>query len=187
MSETYPKMKRINIIVCCDKDWGIGKNGVLPWKNIEEMKIFKTKTIGNGNNCVIMGRKTFESIPEKFRPLSERQNWILTSQSSSTLCQQCSAYLENNVEIFNTHYEIIHSISNPNHRQYDAYWIIGGESVYHFFMTFYKDLIHEIHLSLLEQSYQCDNFFPLLQNDNYEKIIEDHYDGFTHYVFRRKN
>ena len=46
------------------------------------MKLFKDKTIGNKNNCVIMGKNTFMSIPEKYRPLSQRHNVILTRDYS---------------------------------------------------------------------------------------------------------
>lgn len=61
---------------------GIGSNGSLPWKLPNEMKHFSKLTIGDGycNNAVLMGRKTWESIPAKFRPLPRRFNIVLTSQ-----------------------------------------------------------------------------------------------------------
>ena len=82
--------KPLNIIVCCDNKMGIGKNNKLPWNISSEMKLFKEKTIGGGNNCVIMGRNTHLSIPKKYRPLSRRHNCIVStsyhlSREESTL------------------------------------------------------------------------------------------------------
>ena len=69
--------KLLKIIVCCDNNYGIGNKNDLPWKIKSEMEIFKT--IGNGNNCVIMGSKTYMSIPSQFRPLKERMNYVMTN------------------------------------------------------------------------------------------------------------
>ena len=70
-------------ILACTHNGGIGLNGKLPWRLKEDMKLFKriTTTIQNPNdegkqNAVIMGRKTWESIPNKFRPLPNRINII---------------------------------------------------------------------------------------------------------------
>ena len=74
--------KSLKIIVCCDAKEGIGFEDKLPWNIAEEMRLFRDKTIGNKNNCVIMGRATFESIPEKYRPLKERKYWLLQCPSA---------------------------------------------------------------------------------------------------------
>eukprot|EP01031_Cornospumella_fuschlensis_P034236 gene34235-41442_t len=67
---------------------GIGYKGGLPWRIAEDMKFFQkvtssTETTGT-QNAVIMGRKTWESIPEKFRPLKDRLNVVLTSNCEAT-------------------------------------------------------------------------------------------------------
>lgn len=69
----------ISIIVACDKNRAIGKAGTLPWDIPSDLKRFKNLTTGHP---VIMGRKTWESIPEKFRPLPERTNIIVTRDKS---------------------------------------------------------------------------------------------------------
>ena len=65
------------IIVAHDLNQGIGTDNKLPW-HAEDMAYFKSLTIGNNKNAVIMGRKTWDSIPEKFRPLPNRQNIVLS-------------------------------------------------------------------------------------------------------------
>jgi dihydrofolate reductase len=65
--------KSIIIILAVDKENGIGKQGNLPWKLKSDMIYFRevtTTTLQKDKiNAIIMGRKTWESIPEKFRPL----------------------------------------------------------------------------------------------------------------------
>merc|ERR1712083_500353 len=83
---------RISLIVagCRVEDpklLGIGWNGDLPWKLSQEMKHFTklTKSGGAGKNAVLMGRKTWESIPSKFRPLRDRYNVVITTQKDYNL------------------------------------------------------------------------------------------------------
>ena len=74
----------ISLIVATDKNLGIGKNDTLPWRLKSEMKYFSDITQEKNSsysNIVIMGRNTWDSIPEKFRPLPKRINIILTSRS----------------------------------------------------------------------------------------------------------
>ena len=70
----------MNIIVAMCKNRGIGINGMIPWSLKEDMKFFKNKTIGNGNNAVIMGRNTFESISTT---LPKRRNYVISSTKSN--------------------------------------------------------------------------------------------------------
>eukprot|EP00747_Dinoflagellata_sp_TGD_P182980 gnl/TRDRNA2_/TRDRNA2_37574_c0_seq1.p1 gnl/TRDRNA2_/TRDRNA2_37574_c0~~gnl/TRDRNA2_/TRDRNA2_37574_c0_seq1.p1 ORF type:complete len:531 (-),score=122.29 gnl/TRDRNA2_/TRDRNA2_37574_c0_seq1:202-1719(-) len=73
----------ISVIVATTPKGGIGKDGALPWRIPEDMAHFKRVTLAKAEgstaqNAVIMGRKTWESIPEKFRPLAGRINVVLT-------------------------------------------------------------------------------------------------------------
>jgi dihydrofolate reductase len=56
----------------------IGRNGSLPWHLPEDMAHFRRTT---GHDAVVMGRRTWESLPERFRPLPGRRNIVLTRQS----------------------------------------------------------------------------------------------------------
>ena len=66
---------KISIIVAISKNNAFGKDNQLIWNLPKDMKFFMDTTLGHP---VIMGRKHFESIPEKFRPLKNRTNIIIT-------------------------------------------------------------------------------------------------------------
>ncbi len=59
----------------------IGRNGGIPWQLPEDLKRFKALTKGH---TVVMGRRTWESLPAKFRPLPGRRNIVLTRQRDFT-------------------------------------------------------------------------------------------------------
>ena len=90
-------MKFNLIVAACGKSLGIGLNGELPWKLKSEMKYFAEKTSKTKDidkiNAVIMGRKTWESIPLKFRPLKNRFNVILSRQADYSLNNKVSQTL----------------------------------------------------------------------------------------------
>jgi len=73
------------IMVAIDEAGGIGKDGDLPWQLSADMAHFKKMTQGAGKNAVIMGRKTWDSIPDKFRPLPHRRNVVLSRQQDLEL------------------------------------------------------------------------------------------------------
>ena len=76
------KKHPIYIIVAVDEKNGIGKGGKLPWHFKSDMAFFKDVTTRTSDpskkNTVIMGRKTWESLPVKFRPLPDRENRVVT-------------------------------------------------------------------------------------------------------------
>src|SRR3989344_7248852 len=72
----------ITLIAAISKNNVIGTEGRLPWHIPEDLKRFKTLTVGK---VVLMGRKTWESIPEKFRPLPGRTNVVVTRQADFPL------------------------------------------------------------------------------------------------------
>jgi dihydrofolate reductase len=74
-------MSPLTIIVAATKSNGIGQKSLLPWRLPKEMAYFArvTSAAPNGKmNSVIMGRKSWESIPKKYRPLKERVNVVVS-------------------------------------------------------------------------------------------------------------
>lgn len=74
------------VVVAATKDMGIGKDGKQPWKLPSDVKFFKDVTLTTSDlgkkNAVIMGRKTWESIPLEHRPFPGRLNVVLTRSGS---------------------------------------------------------------------------------------------------------
>lgn len=130
-----------NIIVAHDIFTGIGKNNKLPWPHIkDDMKRFTDVTVGNGNNAVVMGRKTYESLPERHRPLKKRDNYII------------SRSLTPSEHVFNN-FEQVKQLKD----KYDEVWIIGGEEIY---IQAVKELvIHKIFITFILQDFKCDRIF----------------------------
>ncbi len=106
-------MSNISIIVAVADNNTIGVNGDLPWDLPGDLKNFKKKTKGH---TVIMGRKCWESIPNKFRPLPNRTNVVLTRNSDYEL---------DNVEVRNDLEKAILEFS-----ELGDVFIIGGSDIY---------------------------------------------------------
>ncbi|KAF9270195.1 dihydrofolate reductase [Marasmius fiardii PR-910] len=122
-------MSRLTLIVAATKNNGIGQESRLPWRLPKEMSYFAkvTSSAPQGRrNVVVMGRNTWESIPTKFRPLSNRINVVITRQKdynlgtpeNDTLCITQQSYEEALRHLQN--------IRENVHRSF----IIGGATVY---------------------------------------------------------
>ena len=98
----------ISIIVAMDERGCIGVNDALPWHLSRDIKHFKDETKGK---TVVMGRKTWESIPEKYRPLPGRRNIVLT---------RTVGYIAAGAEVFT-------SIEGVGDIEEDLFVIGGGE------------------------------------------------------------
>ena len=70
---------KISFVVAASENNAIGKDNRLIWRLPDDMKFFKEKTIGH---CIVTGRKNYESIPDKFRPLPDRTNIVVTRSNA---------------------------------------------------------------------------------------------------------
>ena len=87
----------------------IGRDGDIPWQVPEDLTRFKELTIGH---TVVMGRRTWESLPARFRPLPGRRNVVLTHQSDMIAD---GATVVHNLD---------DGLTDPDT------WVIGGEQIY---------------------------------------------------------
>jgi len=147
------------IVAAIGRNNELGKDNQLIWKIPEDMKFFKQLTTGkitknnSKENYVVMGRKTFESLPGS---LPERTMVVLSSKN-----------LENNYDI-----ECYHSIEEVLNRfQNEDIYIIGGATIYEQFLP-YTD---EMYLTEIDSvDYEADAYFPYFETEewNKENILE---------------
>lgn len=129
----------VSIIVAVSDDWGIGKDNELLWNISEDLKRFKRLTTGKS---IIMGKKTWESLPRK--PLPNRRNIVLTDVPSE--CIDCSI----------TAYSIEDALGKcPDNEEV---FIIGGGSVYRQFMT----IADRLYITHVHRNSPADVYFPAI-------------------------
>lgn len=142
----------ISAIVAVDNNWGIGFNGDLLEHIPEDLRRFKELTF---NKVVIMGRKTWDSLPKK--PLPNRLNLVITRQGRFI----------DEMTIFLSLEEII---SRLNHLDNEDHWfIIGGGEIYKTLLPFCDN----VYVTKIFKTYdKVDTYFPNLDNDPNWEIKE---------------
>jgi dihydrofolate reductase len=153
-------IRRFKLIVAMCPNGGIGYKGRLPWPHCKaDMAHFAKRTTGGGNNAVIMGAKTWDSIPA--RPLRNRANLILSSQTPEQSEQ--SDQSDQSAHWFRTVPDLFAHLEAA---EYDEVWIIGGASIYEQFLAMHATgeiNIDEMCITTIDGVYVCDTFFPLLE------------------------
>ncbi|WP_185864621.1 dihydrofolate reductase [Blattabacterium cuenoti] len=147
----------IIIIASVSKNGFIGKNNKLMWHLPNDLKRFKTLTIGE---TIVMGRKTFNSIG---KILPNRENIILTK----------------NANFFKKKVKTISSIKEMSFFTYEKIFIIGGEEVY-------KSTINKadiIELTLVHQRFYGDAKFPIIDKKKWRKIHEFFYNKDENHLY----
>ncbi|XP_024879399.1 dihydrofolate reductase isoform X1 [Temnothorax curvispinosus] len=157
-SRVYLNMPpKLELIAAACENMGIGANGNLPWRLKTEMAFFTRMTTDtkdrNKRNVVLMGRRTWECIPGKYRPLKNRINMVLTSQllncgDEAIVCKSIPHALD-----------VISEMQN----QVERIWVIGGSSVYKSAME--SPHFGRLYLTRIKKKFECDTFFPLIPND----------------------
>ena len=174
-----------SLIVCCDKNYGIGKDNKLPWSYSKDMAFFKRKTMENIDNnkinVVIMGNNTYKSIPKSYKPLKNRFNLVLTKEKLTSNHE--------NLLYFNNIYDILLYIHEHKELFNDVY-IIGGNQIYNIFLDLY--IIQNIYITYIcEIDYNCDTFFNFNKYKKYYKFSQQdiyyEYDNLSNLEFKKKN
>ncbi|TKA29832.1 hypothetical protein B0A50_03196 [Salinomyces thailandicus] len=177
------KQLPLTLIVAATPTNGIGRNGGLPWPMLKkEMAYFarvtkrlptptstgstspinnnasrQTSMAGARKNVVIMGRKTWESIPTKFRPLKDRTNVVLSTKSRTEL-----GSVPDDVVVASN---ILHGLESLEQRVRNGEaapvgraFVIGGSSIYQAAMEL--EQTKAVLLTRIAKDYECDTFFP---------------------------
>jgi dihydrofolate reductase len=139
----------IKIIVARSSNGVIGRNGGLPWHLPTDLRRFSALTTGN---VVVMGRKTFESLPDKYRPLPNRMNIVLTRGNDQFDGATVVRTLEDAALL-------------AAQRLRDLY-IIGGASVY----LAGLEIADQVLVTQVEDSVNGDTYFPRLNPESWEEV-----------------
>jgi dihydrofolate reductase len=165
---------KVALIVAVDNENGIGKNNDLMWHLPDDMRFFKEKTTGH---VVVMGRKNWDSIPAKFRPLPNRENAVLTRNLT---------FSESGCKVFNSLEECFSEYSTVSDKKV---FIIGGGEVYK--LALESGYVTEMFITHVHKSFGADTFFPPFSMEDWtiETVLthdkdEKHEAGFTikHYT-----
>ena len=148
---------KMAMIVAMDEDGCIGHQGDLPWRLKSDMQRFKSLTEADGFNAVIMGRKTWDSLPDSFRPLPERINIVMSRDINWT-------HDEAEVALYHGR-----AIEIAYAEGCDECWVIGGAQIYEMFI----DRVEEIHVTTVHTSGSGDVKFPdWNRNEWAETVVE---------------
>lgn len=158
-------MQKISLIAAMAENRVIGLNNIIPWHLPEDFAFFKQYTL---HKPVIMGRKTWDSLPRK--PLPERRNVVITRQKN---------WQDNGAEVFGELNQAIKACENDS-----EIIIMGGAQIYEQAMDKATDLrITEIHLNT-----KGDAFFPKIDSSWQEIARQTHISktgltfDFVHYI-----
>ena len=176
---SHANRRHFQIVVAATKQLGIGSNGVMPWSLKEDMAYFKKLTSttrdSEKRNAVIMGRRTWESIPAKFRPLPGRLNLILSRSvgqeenlgALSNGAKQSCKTDETGVHMAHSLTSALEWLASPvNCKGVESVFVIGGGQVYQ--EAIQSDLCTVIHLTSIDKEFHCDTFFPPIDTNTYK-------------------
>ena len=147
------------IIVAVASNGIIGKGDSLPWPKLpEDMAHFKKTTLGH---TVVMGRKTWETLPTRFRPLSERFNIVMSRDPSyNALGAHVVSSLDDAIRLAN---------NNQHPKEDDVAFIIGGAQLYELALPLADELV----LTEIDTNFEGDASFPVWNRSDFDEIARD--------------
>jgi dihydrofolate reductase len=165
----------ISLIAALSKNRVIGKENDLPWHLPDDMKYFMQTTKGHH---VIMGRKNYDSIPEKFRPLPNRVNMVVTRQAN---------FVAPGCLIF---HDIKSAIEFAKQEKAEEIFIIGGAEIYKLGMP----LANRLYLTEIHAEMEGDTYFPEFEKNDWMESSrvphekdERHAYAFDYVIYNRKH
>ena len=169
IKEKELKEKEITLIAALDKNRGLGKDNELLWHIPEDLKRFKTLT---SNHCVIMGRKTFESLP-----------FVLPNRTNIVISRNAAYSAEGVKVVPNMERALEEAAEDPQP------FIIGGGQIYQMAMP----IADRLELTWIDATAEADTFFPEISAEEWEITETETYPmdsdrpiGFTFNTYKRK-
>ncbi len=153
------------MIVAMSINGVIGKNNKVPWRIKDDMLLFKGLTT---NRTVIMGKNTWLSLPDTFRPLPNRNNIIV----SKTLPEQEGAFVCKSIE---------EAVDFSKRFMVDVF-CVGGAKIYEQMLP----ITQVLHISLVKSIYEGDTYFPKVNYDEWELKNKTDFEEFTYNRYERK-
>lgn len=146
-----------HLIVAVDRRGGMARDGGLPWHLPADLKWFRAHTTGARaagapRNRVLMGRRTWESLPERYRPLPGRANLVLTRRRD---------YLADGARLVHDLDEAV--AATPAGAEL---WVVGGAEVYALALA--DPRCGRVLVTRIDADFGCDVFFPTL--DGFEEV-----------------
>lgn len=165
-----------SIIAAHEKNRGIGKNGKIPWYISDDFKWFKMRTTGK---IVVMGLTTYFSLPDKYRPLPDRENLVLCDDRNKK-----NIIEDEGGAMFSSIKQVI------DYCKHKDCFVIGGASIYKQFI----DIADTLYLTEIDYDFDCDTFFPEVDSTKWKKdyqseirIDEKSKLKYTFNIYSRKN
>jgi dihydrofolate reductase len=154
----------ITLVAAVARNGCIGKDGALPWRIPEDVQHYKDVTMGK---VVVMGRKTWESIPAKYRPLPGRTNVVVTRQTAYPLPA--------GVECFDSLETALAAHAA------DDVVINGGAEIYRAAIG-RADRLDVTHVA---RDVDGDTFFPAIDPARWKVVRREDHDGFSFVLYER--
>jgi dihydrofolate reductase len=151
---------KVSLIVATGENLEIGKNNDLLWHLPKDMRFFTQTTKGHH---VIMGRRNWDSIPLKYRPLSNRQNVVVSRKKDLTLE---GGQLVNSIQ---------EGIELARKEGETEAFIIGGGQIYK--KALEEDLIDIMYITKVHASFDADTFFPPIEMDKWQEISKEYFEA----------
>ena len=147
---------KVSLIAALGKNFEIGKDNDLLWHLPKDMRFFTRTTKGH---FVIMGRRNWDSIPLKYRPLSERPNVVVTRKKDLEIEDAMVVQsLEEGLELAKSKGE-------------EEAFIIGGGQIYK--LALEKNLVDFMYLTWVDSNFDADTYFPNFKKGDWECISEE--------------
>ena len=144
----------VSMIAAVAKNRVIGKNNQLIWNLPKDMKFFMDSTMGK---YIITGRKNYESIPEKYRPLKNRTNIIVTRNHN---------YLAEGCTVVNS---ISDGINLARENGEEECFIIGGGQIYR--QALEGKMVDKLYITHVDGEFEGDTFFPEVDYNNWKSTL----------------